>query len=127
MTSANGGSSWKNLDRTLAVLLLLGALGHTLGSLKIYGGEPMVLLWALSASVLCVLLGAINLLRVNRPQDAALASICAAGMVAWLACTLAFGHLIGNFLDLRIVIFSLISIGLIFFSLRTAANSKRAA
>jgi hypothetical protein len=110
----------KYLDRTLAVLLLLGAVGHTLGSIKIYGGQPMVLLWALSASVLCVLLGAINLLRVNRPRDTALAWICAAGMVAWLACTLTFGHLIGSFLDPRIVIFSLISLGLIFFSVRTA-------
>jgi hypothetical protein len=41
-------------------------------------------------------------------------------MVAWLACTLTFGHLIGSFLDPRIVIFSLISLGLIFFSVRTA-------
>jgi hypothetical protein len=110
----------KNLDRTFAALLMLGAVGHTLGSIKVYGSQPMVLLWALSASVLCVLLGAINLLRVNRPQDAALAWVCAAGMVAWLACTLTFGHLIGNFLDPRILIFSLISLGLIFFSVRTA-------
>ena len=112
----------KNLDRTLAVLLMLGAVGHTLGAIKTYGSEPMVLLWALSASMLCVLLGAMNLLRVNRPLDAALAWVCAGGMVAWLACTLTFGHLIGNFLDPRAVIFSLISLGLIFFSVRTAVR-----
>jgi len=114
----------KNLDRTLAVLLMHGAVGHTLGSIKTYGGEPMVLLWALSASVLCVLLGAINLLRVNRPRDAALAWVCAAGMVAWLACTLTFGHLIGNLLDFRIVIFAVLSTGLILFGVRSAVRSR---
>jgi hypothetical protein len=127
VASADAGSSWKNLDRTLAVLLMLGAIGHTLGSFKTYGGQPMVLLWALCASVLVVLLGAINLLRVNRPGDAALAWICVAGMVCWLACTCIFGHLIGNFGDFRIVIFALISSGLLFFSLRTGFSLRTAA
>jgi hypothetical protein len=71
-----------------------------------------------------VLLGAINLLRVSRPGDAALAWICVGGMVCWLACTLAFGHLIGNLADLRIVIFAVLSIGLIFFGVRTAVRSR---
>jgi hypothetical protein len=115
---------WKNLDRTLAVLLMLGAVGHTLGSLKTYGDQPIVLLWALCASLLVVLLGAINLLRVSRPADAALAWICVGGMVCWLACTLAFGHLIGNLADFRIVIFAVLSIGLIFFGVRTAVRSN---
>jgi hypothetical protein len=115
---------WKNVDRTLAILLMLGAVGHTLGSFKTYGGQPVVLLWALCASVLVVLLGAINLLRVNRPRDAALAWICVGGMVCWLACTLTFGDLLGNFLDFRIMIFAVICIGLIFFGMRTAVRSK---
>jgi hypothetical protein len=122
VATSDPASSWKNLDRTLAVLLMLGAVGHTLGAFKTYGGQPMVLLWALCASVLCVLLGAINLLRVNRPGDAALAWICVAGMVAWLTCTLAFGNLIGNFLDFRIIIFTVISVGLIVFGVRTAVR-----
>ena len=121
MAAAEAGS-WKNLDRTLAVLLMLGAVGHTLGSLKTYGDQPVVLLWALCASVLVVLLGAINLLRVSRPADIALAWICVGGMVCWLACTLAFGHLIGNLADFRIVIFAVLSIGLIFFGVRTAVR-----
>jgi hypothetical protein len=124
MVATADARSWKNLDRTLAILLLLGAVGHTLGSFKTYGGQPMVLLWALCASVLVVLLGAINLLRVSRPGDAALAWICVGAMICWLACTLAFGHLIGNLLDFRIVIFAVLSIGLILFGVRSAVRSR---
>jgi len=115
--------SWKNIDRTFAVLLLLGAVGHTLGSFKTYGSQPIVLLWSLSASVLCVLLGAINLLRSSRPNDATLAWISVGGMVCWLVLTFAFGNLIGNLLDFRILIFAVISVALILFSVRTAMRA----
>jgi hypothetical protein len=84
----------------------------------------MLLLWALCASVLVVLLGAINLLRVSRPGDAALAWICVGATICWLACTLTFGHLIGNLLDFRIVIFAVLSIGLILFGVRSAVRSR---
>jgi hypothetical protein len=123
VATADAGS-WKNLDRTFGVLLMLGAVGHTLGSFKTYGSQPIVLLWALCASVLVVLLGAINLLRVNRPADAALAWICVGAMVCWLACTLAFGHLLGNLFDFRIMIFAVLSIGLIFFGVRSAVRAR---
>ena len=123
MATADTGS-WKNLDRSFAVLLMLGAVGHTLGSFKTYGGQPIVLLWALCASVLIVLLGAINLLRVSRPADAALAWICVGATVCWLACTLTFGHLLDNFLDFRIVIFAVLSIGLILFGVRRAVRAR---
>ena len=40
-------------DRALAVLLFLGAVvGHTYGSFKLYGHNPLMLFWALHASVL---------------------------------------------------------------------------
>ena len=123
MASADAGS-WKNLDRTFGVLLMLGAVGHTLGSFKTYGSRPIELLWALCASLLIVLLGAINLLRANRPGDAALAWICVGGVVCWLACTFTFGHLVGNLLDFRIVIFAVLSIGLIIFGLRSAVRAR---
>jgi len=116
-------SSWRNVDRAFAVLLLLGAVGHTFGSFKVYGSQPIVLLWALSATLLCVFLGAVNLLRVNRPADSALAWICVAGMVGWLAVTIEFGRLIGNLFDFRIVIFAVISVVLILFGVRCAVRS----
>src|SRR5215469_7525565 len=57
----------KYLDRTLAVLLALGAgVGHTLGSLAAYAHEPTTLLWSLNTSVLGVLLGTLHLLRSFR-------------------------------------------------------------
>jgi hypothetical protein len=117
---AHQTGSMRGVDRLFAVLLMLGAVGHTFGSFKTYGSEPKTLLWSLCASVLCVLLGAINLLRVARPGDVALAWICVGGMLCWLAVTLTFGHLIGNLFDFRIVIFTVISVGLILFGLRSA-------
>jgi len=123
MTSAGTSGFLRGVDRTLGILLALGAAGHTMGSLKTYSEQPMVLLWALCASVLIVLLGVINVLRVSRPRDAALAWVCAGGLVCWLVAAIIFGKLVGNVFDFRVIIFAVLSIGLIFFSLRTVAAS----
>jgi len=108
------------VDRLLAALLILGAVGHTFGSIKYFSGQPITLLWALCASALAALLGTVNLLRASRPKDRALAWVAAVGTAFWLAASLAFGKLIGNLLDPRVVLFVIISAALIAFSLRTA-------
>ncbi len=107
------------LDRMLAGLLVLGAAGHTAGSISTYAREPVTLLWALCASVLAVLLGALNILRSYRSHDVALATIVTAGTLAWFAISFAFGVLIGNPLDPRPLIFEIISLGLVAFCIRT--------
>lgn len=114
----------KVIDRALAVLLILGAGGHTAGSFNAYGNQPMVLLWALSASILVILLGALNLLRGGRPGDRALAWICAAGLVAWMGCCVAFAAIAGTWLEPHAAIFLLLSAGLLAFSLRTALRPE---
>jgi hypothetical protein len=111
---------FKNVDRALACILLLGALGHSFGSFEAYARQPATLLWALCASVLVALLGVLNLLRANRPGDRPLAWITVAGTACWLAASIAFGILIHKPFDLRVVIFSLASVGLIGFGLKTA-------
>jgi hypothetical protein len=117
----------KNMDRALAGVLLMGALGHTFGSFEAYAREPKVLLWALCASVLVALLGALNLLRANRPGDHPLAWITVAGTACWLVVSIAFDILIDKPFDPRVVIFSLASFGLIGFGLRSAfGNLPRA-
>ena len=108
------------LDKTLAVLLALGAVGHTLGSFKAFHDQPAVLLWALCASVLIVVVGAINLLRASRRGDRPLAGIAAFGALSWFVACLAFGMIIENVLDVRVLVFGLLSAGLFVFSLRDA-------
>ena len=111
----------KFVDRTFAVMLVLGAeVGHTFGSIKSYGAEPMVLLWALNASAFGVLLGALHILRSYRANDRPLAWLLAVGTGAFALSTLRFGQLLGNLADVRVLIFTLISAVLIVLSLRTA-------
>jgi len=110
----------KNLDRALATLLFLGAIGHTFGSIAAFRGRPATLLWALCASVLIVLIGAINLLRTWRPGDRLLACLAAIGALCWLVASVAFGIIINNLTDLRVVVFAVLSMGLIIFSVRDA-------
>jgi hypothetical protein len=111
----------KIVDRVCAVVLGLGAaVGHTYGSFKFYGHDETTLHWALHASVLGALLGALNLLRSARPQDRALAWIVGVGTVSWAIAAMRFGFLIGNPLDPRVLMFVFVSVFLIGFNLQTA-------
>ena len=49
--------------------MLLGGVGHGVGSYQSYKNQPMNLLWALSASSSAFLLAAVNLLRAGRPEE----------------------------------------------------------
>jgi hypothetical protein len=112
------------IDRTLAGLLTLGAIGHSIGSFKAYSQQPVVLLWALCASLLIVLLGALNLLRSTRPGDVPLAMLTGAGTAAWLISAIIFGMIIHNMLDPRVVLFVLLCLGLIAFNIRSALSRR---
>jgi hypothetical protein len=65
---------------------------------------PETLLWSLSATVAGLLLAGINLLRAGRPNDYNLAWLSFAGCLAWIGMAIAFGRLIGNFFDFRVLI-----------------------
>jgi hypothetical protein len=108
------------LDRALGCLLLLGGVGHTLGSFQAYGKDPMMLLWSLCASIFVFLLGGLNLLRAGRPGDRALAWLCLVAGICWIVASLRFGSLIGNVFDFRPLIFVVITLGLCGFCVRTA-------
>ena len=114
----------KLIDRALGVLLILGAGGHTYGSINGYGSQPITLLWALSASLFILLLGAVHLLRTARPGDRALAWIAVAGAVCQLVAAVVFGQLIGAPVDPRVVGFVLICGGLILFGLKDALGAR---
>jgi hypothetical protein len=109
----------KILDRILSCLLILGGIGHTLGSLLGYKNDQMTLLWSLCASLFVFLFAALSLIRAGRPHDSALAWVCLVAGLCWIAVSLRFGALIGNLLDFRPLIFIVLSLGLCAFCVRT--------
>ncbi len=107
------------VDRGLSVLLIVGAGLHTLGVMKFYRGQPHPLFWALCETLLVLLLAAVNLLRTDRPSDRGLAWVATIASATYIGVSLGFGNLVGNLLDVRVLIFGLISLGLTLFGLRT--------
>ena len=115
----------RGVDRALAILLILGGVGHSVGSYLAYKTNQMELLWALCASLFVFLLGTINLLRASRPTDGSLGWICLVAGLAWIPSCLRFAQLAGNMLDFHAVIFILLSLGLCCFSLRTIRTARQ--
>jgi len=114
------------VDRSLGWLLIVGTLLHAYGSYLAYAFLTPTLVWAWSGSVAGLLLGAINLLRVNRPYDRSLAWVAFFGCVAWLAITCAFAATLPNPFDFRPIYHVVVGAGLAAFSLRTALRGTPA-
>ena len=114
------------VDRTFGWLLVIGSVLHIIGSVGAYRGKPETLLWALSATLAGLFLAALNLLRVGRPGDRMLAWITFAGCLGWLAVVIAFGGIIGNVLDFRVVTVGGITVVLAIFSFRSARGTHAA-
>ena len=114
----------KALDRVFGCLMILGGIGHGMGSYRAYSNEPMALLWALSASFAVFLLAAINLLRAGRRGDRSLAWLSLAGCGAQIGFALWFGLLIGNVFDFRPMGNLIITLALAIFSLRSALQPR---
>jgi len=108
--------------RTLVGLLMLGAAGHTIGSLKFYKDQPHALFWALCVSVLIVVIAAMNWLRADRPQDPGLAWVTAAATLAYAGISIGFGFLIGNPMDWRALSFAAVSLALVGLSVHSALS-----
>ena len=109
----------KVIDRILSCLLILGGVGHTVGCIQFYKNEPMTLLWSLCTSLFIFLFGAISLVRAGRPGDTTLAWLCLAAGIGWIAASLRFAVLVGNFFDFRPLVFGLVTLGLCAICIRT--------
>ena len=107
------------LDRAAGVLLLLGAAGHTLGTVLTLSPSHNAFIWSLGSSLAAVLVGTLNLVRVGRPPDRTLAWICLGGSLGWAAVVVGFGLIIGQLLDPRVDMHLVASLALAGFSLRT--------
>ena len=116
----------KIIDRVFAWILILAGLLHGIGSIHMYRNEPMTMLWSLCATLLTLLLAAINLLRVERPGDRPLAWIGFAGSLSWAVAAVAAGVLIGNVFDPRPMMHWVTALVLAGFSLRAALKPGNA-
>jgi hypothetical protein len=123
----NAEGSVTILDRIFGWLLVVGGLLHAVGSWHAFHDDPPQLLWALSGSLAALLVAALNLLRVGRPNDRPLAWVSFAASVAWVAVALGFGAVIGHLADPRAVIHAVNAAVLAGLSLRTLIGTSRAA
>lgn len=112
----------RTLDRVFGWLLVIGGGLHAIGSWMGYRSAPETLVWALAGSLAALLVAALNLLRVDRPDDRPLAIVSLGGAIAWTAVAVGFGIAIGNPLDPRAVIHALNGLALAGMSLRTMAR-----
>jgi len=112
----------KIIDRIFAWILVLGGVLHGWGSCYMYRNEPMTMLWSLCATLLTLLIAAVNLLRVERPGDRPLAWISFAGSLSWAIAAFAAGVLIHNIFDPRPMMHWVTALVLAGFSLRATLN-----
>ena len=115
----------KTLDRVLSVLLILGGIGHTAGTLIGYKDKPELMLWSLCTSLFVFLLGAVNFLRASRAGDRSLGWITVIFNLAWFVACLEFGHIIGKMGDFRVIGFSVITLVLSGLSVRSMGARER--
>jgi hypothetical protein len=113
----------KIIDRIFSCLLFLGGIGHTLGCLAAYGSKPELLLWALSASLFLFLLGTLNFVRASRSGDRALGWITLVFNPCQFVAAIAFGRLIQNLYDPRVIGFCLITAVLSAMSVRSITRT----
>jgi hypothetical protein len=115
----------RTLDRLFGVLLLVGALLHSYGSISGYPSGSQELVWALSGSLAAGLIAVLNLVRSGRPEDRTLAWIAFLGSLSWVAVAVGFGVAIGNLFDPRVLWHVISALALAGFSLRTAIGRAK--
>ena len=114
----------KLVDRIFGCLLLLGGVGHTAGTLIGYKDKPELMLWSLCASLFLFLLGILNLVRAGRHGDSTLGWITLVFNVCQIVSVIAFGRLIQNLADPRVIGFVVICLVLSWMSARSISQRQ---
>ncbi len=114
----------KIADRLFGWLQMLGACGHTAGTIVLVPFMSGLFVWSLGTSIGMFLTAALNLLRARRPGDRTVALLATAGSGGQLLLCLAFGKSIANFADPRVVGNCVIAIVLLCFGIRTLAMAR---
>jgi hypothetical protein len=115
----------KTAIRILSWLLVLAALGHSVGAWIAYAAQPVTLIWAWSGTLAALLLAALNLQRINRLDDAPLAWVCFVGSIAWMGISIAFARAAGIPFDLRPMTHAIIALALALTALPTLSGRRR--
>ncbi|MBV8728508.1 MAG: hypothetical protein JO336_01740 [Acidobacteriia bacterium] len=115
----------KTADRLFGWLQILGACGHSLGTILLVPFMSGLFVWSLRASIGMFLTAALNLLRAGRPDDRTVALLAMAGSRGQLLLCLAFGKSIANFADPRVVGNCVIAAMLFGFGVRTLATIRK--
>lgn len=113
----------KKLDYFLCIALILFSAGHgILGTLASMGWQTPDAVWSFSGSVAAWLIAALNILRINRPSDTQVIALALAGNLAWVGLMIWLGFVAHMFLDVRLWLFVLTTIGLAAFSVSYLMN-----
>ena len=115
----------KIADRVFGYLLILGAVGHTIGTILWVPAMSQLFIWSLGSAVAAFVLGALNILRAGRPDDRPLAAITVVGTFAWMLVALAFGISIHRVLDPRPLSHIIISLFLVLFGIRSLTPARQ--
>lgn len=114
-------------EMAVAAILFVGALLHVYGSFVTFAWASPELVWSIGSSGLAMLLSALSVLRSRRPGDRALSAIVLCGCIGWAAIVFAFGLVIGNPADPRVLYHLVVSLALAAFAVRgVLAASRRA-
>jgi hypothetical protein len=114
----------KKVDYTFGCLLVIASFMHAYGSFHSYSKAPVTLVWALSGALAGILVAILNLLRVGRPDDHALAWASLGASIGWMIVAISFGAASGNALDPRPMTHVVITILLIVMSVLTLRRQK---
>ena len=115
----------KTTDRIFSCLLFLGGIGHTFGTFIAYVSKPELLLWSLCASLFLFLLGTLNFVRASRSGDRTLGWITLIFNPCQFVSAVAFGRLIQNLYDPRVIGFCIITLVLTAMSIRSIVAAKQ--
>lgn len=96
----------------LAGLLILGCVLHMVGSWRQLPHRSTEFLWSMGAALFGVLTGSVQFLSLCRPGDASLAFLATAGALTSAGVAQAFGQVIGNRYDFRVLWHEVCALGL---------------
>ena len=114
----------RKLDWIFCGLMAFAAAGHLLGTFTLVERGTQTFVWSLAGVLAAALLVALNVMRMNRPNDRTLSWVSLLGCLAWVAIALLFGSTIGNIMDFRVLIHAVAALGLSILSWRTLLNAN---
>ena len=114
----------RKLDWIFCGLMTFAAAGHLLGTFTLIEHGTQTFVWSLAGVLAAALLVALNVMRMNRPNDRTLGWVSLVGCLCWVVIVLLFGSAIGNIIDFRVLLHVVAALGLSILSWRTLQNAN---